>query len=105
MNSSRKGFNAERELLGILHEHGIEAVRNIQKYCSGFENPDIAATFKGIKLHAEVKRQEKLSITNAMSQAVHDANGKAFPLIIHRTNRQPWLVTFRLDDFFREIEK
>lgn len=94
MNSKRKGSEGERELLAILKEHGFpDAVRNDQMYVGGYRNPDISASFQGRQLHIEVKRVERLNITSAMAQAVSDAAGAAFPVVIHRTNRQPWLVT------------
>ena len=104
MNSQRKGACGERELLAILQGHGISAIRNIQRYIGGRNNPDISAEYIGRKFHIEVKRRERLNLNAAISQAVSDADGKAFPLVIHRTSRQPWLVTFRLDDFFKEAE-
>jgi Holliday junction resolvase len=104
MNSQRKGACGERELLAILLEHGISANRNIQRYIGGRNNPDISAEYKGRKLHIEVKRRERLDLRAAINQAVTDADGKAFPLVIHRSSRQPWLVTFRLDDFFKEVD-
>lgn len=104
MNSKRKGSKGERELLAILKEHGFpDAVRNDQMYIGGYRNPDISASFQGHQLHIEVKRVERLSITSAIAQAVSDAAGAAFPVVVHRTNRQPWLVTFRLDDFLNEM--
>ena len=105
MNSQRKGACGEREVLAILQAHGIPASRNIQRYIGGRNNPDISAVYEGRKLHIEVKRRERLNLSAAVSQAVSDADGKAFPLVIHRTNRQPWLITFRLDDFFREADE
>lgn len=104
MNSQRKGACGERELLAILQAHGIQANRNIQRYVGGRNNPDIAAEWAGRRFHIEVKRRERLDLRAAMNQAVSDADGKAFPMVIHRSSRQPWLVTFRLDDFFREVD-
>ena len=103
MNSKRKGSEGERELLHILLEHGLDAHRNDQRYIGGKNNPDISAQYKGRPLHIEVKRTERLCLSKAVNQAVYDADGKAFPLVIHRTNRQPWLVTFRLCDFEGEF--
>ena len=103
MNSQRKGASGERELLAIIQAHGIPARRNIQRYVGGRNNPDISAEYLGLKLHIEVKRRERLNLRVAMQQAVSDAEGKAFPLVVHRSSRQPWLVTFRLDDFFKEV--
>ncbi len=105
MKSQCKGAYGEMELLSILQGHGITANRNIQRYIGGRNNPDISAECLGIRLHIEVKRRERLDLRSAVNQAVSDAYGKAFPVVIHRSSRQPWLVTFRLDDFFREVGK
>ena len=104
MNSQRKGACGERELLAILQAHDIPAHRNIQRYVGGRNNPDISAEFHGRKLHIEVKRRERLDLRAAINQAVSDADGKAFPVVIHRSSRQPWLVTCRLDDLFKEVD-
>ena len=103
MNSKRKGSGAERELVKILTDAGIQAVRNDQRWSGGHENPDISAEHAGISFHIEVKRQERLRLNEAIDQAIRDANGKAFPVVVHRSNRQPWLVTFRLDDFLKGL--
>ena len=106
MNSKKKGSGGERELLGILLNNGFpDACRHEQRYIGGKGNPDISASMAGHPLHIEVKRVEKLNIANAIDQAVRDADGKSFPVVVHRSNRKPWLVSFRLDDFLREVNK
>ena len=98
MNAKRKGSAGERELLHLLEAHGIPAHRNLQQFVGGVDNPDIAATVCGLPVHLEVKRQERLRLSEAMAQAVRDANGHALPIVAHRSNRQPWLLTVRLED-------
>lgn len=100
MNSKRKGNDGERELAKLLLDHGIDSHRNDQMYIGGKNNPDISAEFQGIPLHLEVKRVEHLNLGAAISQAVKDADGNAFPVVIHRANRKPWIVSFRLDDLW-----
>ena len=101
MNAKKKGSAAERELLHLLEAHGIPAHRNLQQFVGGADNPDIGATVCGLPLHIEVKRQERLRMSAAVAQAVRDANGHALPIVAHRSNRQPWLLTVRLEDFLR----
>ena len=101
MNAKRKGSAGERELLHLLEAHGIAAHRNLQQFIGGVDNPDIAATVYGIPLHVECKRTERLRLSEAVAQAVHDANGNALPVVVHRSNRQPWLLTVRLEDLLR----
>jgi len=103
MNPKRKGSQGERELAKVLQSHGFESKRNDQRYIGGIENPDISLT----GCHIECKRTEKLRLYDAMAQAIHDANGKALPVVMTRKNHSPWLVVMRLDDWielFREWE-
>lgn len=101
MNAKRKGSAGERELLHLLEAHGIPAHRNLQQFVGGVDNPDIAATVCGLPVHLEVKRQERLRLSEAVAQAVRDANGNSLPIVVHRSNRQPWLVTARLEDLLQ----
>lgn len=98
MNAKKKGSAGERELLHLLEAHGIPAHRNNQAFCGGLDRPDVYAEVCGLPLHIEVKRQERLRLSEAVAQAVRDANGHALPVVAHRSNRQPWLVTARLED-------
>lgn len=103
MNAKVKGNRAELELLHLLEAHGIPAHRNDQKFIGGVDRPDVAATVCGIPLHIEVKRTERLRLSEAVAQAVRDANGHALPIVAHRSNRQPWLVTVKLEDIFKAL--
>lgn len=97
MNGKRKGSAGERELCEILTCAGYPAHRNDQQYIGGKGNPDIEA--QGLELlHIEVKRVEKLNISAAMRQAERDAENH-LPVVIHRRNREPWLITMKLSDF------
>ena len=89
----------------MLEAHGIPAHRNLQQFVGGVDNPDIAATVCGLPVHLEVKRQERLRLSEAVAQAVHDANNHALPVVVHRSNRQPWLVTARLEDVLRLLHE
>ena len=96
MNSARKGFAGERELVVKLADLGFEAERNIQRYVGGRGNPDIS--LPGI--HLEVKRTEKLRLHDAMIQATMDSRPTGdTPVVMSRRNRDRWLVTMYLDDW------
>ena len=105
MNSKRKGSAGELELLHLLEAHGIAAHRNLQQFVGGVDNPDIAATVCGLPVHLEVKRQERLRLSEAVAQAVRDANGNSLPIVVHRSNRQPWLLTVRLEDVLQLLHE
>lgn len=101
-NSKRKGDAAERELLEVLTSSGIPAERHQQGLLADFKgghgNPDISATVAGHPLHIEVKRTERLRLSEAMRQAKRDAVN-AIPAVVHRANRQPWVISLELSEF------
>ena len=68
------------------------------------ELPDLSG-LPGV--HIEVKRVERLNVAEAMQQATRDAQRfhDGAPAVFHRRNRQPWLVTLRLEDFLRFYER
>lgn len=94
-SSQRKGAQGERELAEILRGAGYTTDRG--GFCYG-EKPDLAG-LPGI--HIEVKRVERLNVPEALKQAVHDAEKfkDGLPTVFHRRNREPWLVTMRLEDW------
>lgn len=95
MNSKRKGSRGENELANILKEYGYDAKR-MQQFAGGVDSPDVSG-LPGI--HIECKRVENLNIHKAYAQAERDADGQAIPAVFHRRNREPWMVTLKLDDF------
>lgn len=58
-------------------------------------------------IHIEVKRVERLNVGEAMGQAIRDAGRfhDGVPVLFHRRNRQPWLVTMRFEDWIRGYQK
>lgn len=95
VNSKRKGNRGECELAALLRDYGYTARRG-QQYCGTSGDADVVG-LPGI--HIEVKRVERLNIHNAMAQSVRDAREGETPVVFHRRNRTPWLVTMTLDDF------
>lgn len=100
----RKGRGGELELARILREHGHD-VRPGQAVSFGAV-PDLEG-LPGI--HCEVKRVERLNILEAMEQSIRDSEKfkDGTPTLFHRRNRQPWLVTMRLEDwleFYKRAE-
>jgi len=96
MNSKRKGCVGEREFAALCREHGIESAQRGQQFKGGYESPDV----KGIDgYHIEVKRVERLNISEAMKQSIRDSEGKATPIVAHRRNREEWFITMRAVDW------
>ena len=95
-NSNRKGKRGELELAHRLENLlGVEARRG-QQYSGSPGSPDIVHSIP--RVHIECKRVEKLNINRAMDQACADAGEDDTPVVMHRTNQQPWLCTVQLDD-------
>jgi len=95
-SQQRKGRAGEIELAHILQSHGFDIDPGRAQSFGAV--PDISG-LPGV--HAEIKRVERLNISQAMAQAVRDAERfqDGAPTVFHRRNREPWLVTMRLPDW------
>lgn len=96
--SQRKGADGERELAALLCENGYPVQRGGS--LSFGEVPDLVG-LPGI--HVECKRVERLNLSQAMAQAVRDAEKfqDGAPAVFHRSNRQPWMVTMCFRDWIQ----
>ena len=96
INSRAKGANGEREFAKILSARGFKSRRG-QQFSGIGESPDVLS--QGLPgLHWEVKRVEKLNITEALQQSIRDAKG-LLGVVAHRRNGEQWKVTLDLEDF------
>lgn len=95
INSKKKGAEGERELSRKLREYGYDCRRG-QQYCGANGDADVVG-LNGI--HIEVKRTERLNLSDAMSQAISDAREGEIPVVMHRKNHESWLVTMKLDSW------
>ena len=97
VNSRAKGARAERNIANILREeYGFEQCRRGQQFSGLHGDADIV----GIPhLHCEVKNVQRLNVRNAMAQSERDAKEGEIPVVMHKKDRQPWLVTLNLQDF------
>jgi hypothetical protein len=96
--SKRKGKVGEREASAELQRLlGIDARRGGQVDCTP-DSPAIRDDIPGV--HFEVKRREAFRLYEALDQAIADA-GDQVPVILHRTNRRPWVAIVRLEDLKR----
>ena len=93
-NSRAKGARGEREWASFCRGEGYDCRRG-QQYC-GIEGEDVVG-LPGI--HCEVKRVERLNISDAVFQSVLDAQGK-IPIVAHRKNNDIWLVTMQANKWF-----
>lgn len=97
MNSRAKGASGERELAHELEKYGFKTRRG-QQYSGANGDADV----EGVPgLHIECKRVERLNIQEAMKQSRRDARAGEIPVVMHRKNRDTWLVTIDLDNFMK----
>lgn len=113
MNSRAKGARGERQWRDELRANGYAARRG-QQFSGSPDSPDVVCDSLPW-IHFEVKAVERLNIEDAMDQARRDArrggksedrNPKAegadkVPIVAHRRNFRPWLVTMEAETFFR----
>jgi len=95
VNSRAKGARGERQWRDELRAQGYEARRG-QQFSGSPDSPDVVC--KQLDwIHFEVKRVGRMALVEWMGQAQRDA-GTRVPVVAHRLNRGPWLVTLRLFD-------
>ena len=101
-SSQRKGAQGERELSALLKEYGFDTERGGS--LSYGKRPDLCG-LPGV--HIEVKRVERLNVSEAMQQSIKDAARfkDGFPTLFHRKNREKWYVTMRLEDWMQLYKK
>ena len=94
--SRDKGQRGERMLRDIFNYHGYGTFRG-----DCFRHEQDVEGLPGI--HVEAKFVEKLSLRKAMEQSIAEAKEKdgGLPAVFHKTSRQPWLVTMRIDDWMQ----
>lgn len=97
--SQRKGARGEREAAAeIARLFRVEARRGRQ-YCGDPEAPDVRTAID--QVHFEVKRTEWLRLYPALAQASADAGNEKIPVVLYRSNHQPWVAIVRLEDLPR----
>lgn len=94
--SREKGKRGEREIAGILREHGYpEARRGVQ-----YSGRTGAADVIGLPgWHIEVKRVENFHLISAAAQAERDARDGERWVIFHRPSRKPWISVLSKETF------
>jgi len=98
MNSREKGKRGERQWRDELRANGYAARRG-QQFSGSPDSPDVICD--GLPwAHFEVKVVERLDIYAAMDQARRDCGGRV-PLVAHRRNYWPWLVSMDAERFYR----
>jgi Holliday junction resolvase len=95
--SREKGKRGERELASKLRGYGYDCRRG-QQFSGANGDADVVG-LPGV--HLEVKRTERLSLYDAIAQAISDAREGEIPVVAHRKNNAEWVMIIRLDDFMK----
>ena len=98
MNSREKGKRGERGWRDVLRANGYAARRG-QQFSGSPDSPDVVCDELDWA-HFEVKHTEHLRMYEAMAQAQRDC-GARIPILSHRRNFWPWLVTMSAETFFK----
>lgn len=99
--SREKGKRFEREVAHLFREYGYDAHRTAQYR----GNTGDAGDVEGVPgIHIEAKNQEKMHLYDWIDQSVSDAKAEGkgnLPVVIHKANSKPVLVTMRYDDWIQ----
>lgn len=107
-NSRAKGCRTERELAKEINKEMGWSARRTAQTCGKLGDADIFIP-ELPQVLMESKAVEKLNVMQAMERAVEDAAAAGkLPVLCHKKNRTPWLLTIRLSDlnlFIEMVEK
>lgn len=96
--SREKGKRGERAWAQYCREiWGFAKSYRGRQYQGRDDAPDVCVPELDSRIHFECKFTEKLSLYDAMAQAVADAGDK-IPVVVHRRIRKDWLVVMRAVD-------
>lgn len=96
--SRDKGARFERQIASYFREYGYENAHRTAQFCG---KTGQAADVEGIPgIHIECKHCERMTLYDWIDQAVRDTKDDSKPVVIHKANNKPILVTMRLDDWF-----
>jgi len=98
VNSRSKGSRAERELSKKITEVMGWKARRTQQFCGAAGDSDVVVQDLP-QVFLESKAVQKLNVSQAMKKAAEDASAAGkIPVLAHKKNREPWLLTIRLSD-------
>lgn len=102
LDSRAKGVRGELAFCKTLSDlYGINARRS-QQYCG--HTGDAADVITDLNAHLEVKCVERLNLAQGFDQARKDsAKSGRTPVLAHKKNRGPWMITMALSDLGKFI--
>ena len=110
INSRAKGARAERQWRDQLREAGFLKAFRGQQYCGAAGNADVVCP-ELPSFYFECKAVQNLNVLNAMKQAIADCppqsndGQKQTPVVAHKKNGEPWLVTMLAADWLELVKE
>lgn len=104
INSRQKGKRGELEAAAEWNRHVPNAHARRSQQHSGTESASDLIAPGTPHLWLEVKRVQKLNLTEVMSKS-REQCGELCPVVLHRKNDEEWLVTFPLEDIKRFVQQ
>ena len=104
-NSRRKGAAGELEAAKALNDVLPHAqARRAQQYAGHETAADLVCEgLDGVMV--EVKRRQQMNIHKVMKEAQATSTDAQLPMILHRKDGEEWLLTIRLEDLPKALEK
>jgi hypothetical protein len=97
INSRSKGARFERWVADWFKKClGKSEARRGQQFSGSPDSPDVKGCITGC--HIECKAKERINVNEAMDQAIKDKASWDVPVVIHKKNYKPVLLTIRLED-------
>lgn len=97
--SRDKGLSGEREVRHAFEASGFP-VRGLEGL-----GDHLVVCGAGVVLHLEVKRAETLRLPAWSRQAESESPADALPLVVYRSNREPWRASILLEDMIRLLPR
>ena len=99
MNSKSKGARFERTIANYFKDYGYDTRRTAQ-YCG--KSGDAADVVGLPNIHIECKHYKDIGWRYEwLEQAKRDCKADNIPIVVHKTNGKPTLVTMDIDDFMK----
>ena len=93
ISERRKGLRGQQEVQRLLRAAGFE-LRKL-----GGEGDALATSPRGVRLHVETKRHERLRLPEWIAQAEAEAPGGTVPVVVFRQSGDKWYACLTLDAF------
>lgn len=98
--SRDKGARGEREVVNLACDTGLRAIRTAQLQTNRATGAADILLMDFPGLHVEVKRDERMSVDAMVRQAVRDATGGQWPVVVWRRNKGKWRADVPLEYLF-----